>query len=131
MTSYGDIKDNEQECIANATLVSVTAKRFSPGNGHSADLDQKRSCILLATIDHESIVPWNAQKAKEVENYLYTSVPMVLRLKLFFAQSLLSIRSVSTEQSEICVKSTVSVKQAQGDLLWQRNPTHFSRQQTC
>ena len=25
-------------------------------------------------------------KAKEVENYLYTSVPMVIRLKLFFAQ---------------------------------------------
>ena len=31
---------------------------------------------------------------------------MVIRLKLFFAQSFLSISSVSTEQSQICVKST-------------------------
>ena len=31
MTSYGELKDNEQECIANATLVSVFAKRFPAG----------------------------------------------------------------------------------------------------
>ena len=69
-------------------------------------------------------------KAKEVENYLYTSVPMAIRLKVFFAQSFLSISSVSTEQSQICVKNTVAVRQEQGDLLWQSNLTQFSRQQT-
>ena len=37
-------------------------------------------------------------KAKEVDNYQYTSVPMGIRLKLFFAQSFLLISSVSTEQ---------------------------------
>ena len=47
-----------------------------------------------------------------------------------FAQPFLSISSVSTEQSQNCVKSTVSAKLAQGDLLWQSNPNHFSRQQT-
>ena len=31
MTSYGGTKDNEQECIANATLVSFFAKRFPAG----------------------------------------------------------------------------------------------------
>ena len=41
-------------------------------------------------------------KAKEVENYLYISVPMVIRMKLFFAQSFLTISSVSTEQSQQC-----------------------------
>ena len=41
-------------------------------------------------------------KAKEVGNYLYTSVPTGERLKLFFAQSFLLISSVSTEQSQIC-----------------------------
>ena len=41
-------------------------------------------------------------KAKEVENYLYISVPMVIRMKLFFAQSFLIISSVSTEQSQQC-----------------------------
>ena len=29
---------------------------------------------------------YQRSKAKEVENYLYTSVPMVIRMKLFFAQ---------------------------------------------
>ena len=31
MTSYGEIKTNEQECSANATFVSVFAKRFPAG----------------------------------------------------------------------------------------------------
>ena len=74
--------------------------------------------------------PEECSKAKVVENYLFTSVPMVIRLKLFFAQSFMSISSVSTEQSQICVKNTEGVEQEQGDLLWQSNLTHFSRQQT-
>ena len=32
--------------------------------------------------------------------------------------------------SDVCVKNTVPVKQAQGDMLRQNHPTHFSRQQT-
>ena len=40
------------------------------------------------------------------------------------------ISSVSTEQSQMCVRNTVLVKQEQGDLLWQSNLIHFSRQQT-
>ena len=48
-------------------------------------------------------------KAMEVENYLYTSVPMEIRLKLFFAQLFLLISSVSTEQSQIGVMNTESV----------------------
>ena len=38
-----------------------------------------------------------------VENYQYTSALMRERLKLFFAQLFLSISSVFTEQSQICV----------------------------
>ena len=72
----------------------------------------------------------NTQKQRRWEIFLYTSVPMVIRLKLFFAQLFLSIGSVSTEQSQICVRNTVAVKQEQADLLWQSNLTHFSRQQT-
>ena len=55
--------------------------------------------------------PEERSKAKEVENYQYTSVPMGIRLKLFFAQFFLLISSVSTEQSQICVMSTESAKQ--------------------
>ena len=57
MSMFNDIiwgiKDNEQECIANATLVSVFAKRFQQDIGHSSDFDQKRSGILLTTKDHK------------------------------------------------------------------------------
>ena len=159
MLMFNDImwwnKDKETECVANATFVSVFAKRFPAGRWsflgprsetkwYSTDKDQEENGI-------ESLNWWwsnseNADtqfseqrvrcleersKAKEVENYLYTFVPMVIRLKLFFAQSFLSISSVSAEQSQNCVKSTVSAKLAQGDLLWQSSLTHFSRQQTC
>ena len=71
-----------------------------------------------------------SSKAKEVDNYQYTSALVGERLELFFAQSFLSISSVFTEQTQNCVKSTVSAKLAQGDLLWQSNPTHFSSQQS-
>ena len=36
---------------------------------------------------------------------------------VFVAQSFPSISSISSEQSQICVKNTVAVKQEQGDLL--------------
>ena len=78
---------------------------------------------------HKSIVSRNAKKAKVVENYQHISALMRERLKLFFAQLFLLISSVFTEQSQICVKNTVAVKQEQGDLLWQSNLTHISRQQ--
>ena len=51
-------------------------------------------------------------------------------IESFFAQLFLLISSVFTEQTQICVKNTVAVKQEQGDLFWQSNLTHFSRQQT-
>ena len=75
--------------------------------------------------------PEERSKGKEVENYLYTSVPMVIRLKLFFAQSFLSISSVSTVQSQICMKNAGLVKQIRGDPCWQDNLTHCSSQQVC
>ena len=47
MSMFNDIicgnKDNEQECIANSTLVSLFAKRFPAGRWHSSDPDQKQS----------------------------------------------------------------------------------------
>ena len=56
MSMFNDIirgtTDNEQECIANAILVSLFAKRF-PAGRWSFLLDQKRSGLLLTTKDHE------------------------------------------------------------------------------
>ena len=127
---------------------------FQQNVGHLFDLDQKRSGILLTTKEHEengteSLNWWwsnsekadtqfseprvhcleERSKAKEVENYRYTSVPMGIRLKLFFAQFFLFISLVSTEQSQICVRNTVPVKQERGDPCWQSNLTHCSSQQ--
>ena len=50
--SWGS-KDNEQECELSAKLVSICARRFSQEDGHSSDLDQKRSGILLLKADHK------------------------------------------------------------------------------
>ena len=56
MSMFNDIilgyKDNETECIANATFVSLFAKRFPADVGHSSDLDRKQSGIPLTTKDH-------------------------------------------------------------------------------
>ena len=159
MSMFNDIiwrnKDNETECIANSTLVSLFAKRFPAGRWsflgpgsetkwYSTDKERPRGewdsvAELMMIKFGESGHQFSEQpvrcleersKAKEVEFFL-TSLPMVIRLKFFFAQSFLSVSSESTEQFQNCVKCTVSAKLAQGDLLWQSNPTHFSRQQTC
>ena len=62
-------------------------------------------------------------------NTLY--VPTGIRLKLFVAQLFLSISSVSTEQSQMCVSNTAPVKQERRDPCWQDNLTHCSSQQVC
>ena len=55
---------------------------------------------------HESIVPRNAQKQRWWKNINTLLRWWVKRLTLFFAQLFLLISSVSTEQSQICVKNT-------------------------
>ena len=57
MSMFNDIlwgsEDNERECNANADLVSFHAKDSRQDDGHSSDLDQKRSGILLTLTDHK------------------------------------------------------------------------------
>ena len=114
MSMFNDIswgsEENKREWNANADLVSTNARSFSPGRGHSSDLDQKRSGILLmkanhkenATVSHNwwwsnsvkadtqfSVLrvhcPEVRSKAKVVGNYQHTCALMRERLKLFFA----------------------------------------------
>ena len=157
MTSHGELKTmRRRNVLLIPHLCLYLQKDFQQDIGHSTDLDQKESDILLTTKDHKengtkSLNWWwpnsekadtqfseprvhcleERSKAKEVENYLCISVPMVKRLKLFFAQIFLLISSVSTEQSQICVQNTVPVKQERWDPYLQSNLTHCSRQQTC
>ena len=73
---------------------------------------------------HESIVPRNAQKQRRWKIVNTLLWRWGWRLKLFFAQLFVLIRSVFTEQSQICVKNVILTMIEQGDLLWQDNLTH-------
>ena len=113
-------------------------KDFQQDVGHSSDLDQKQKWystrnerpgrewdkvaeLMMIKIrrkrtpsfpSHESIVPRNAQKQTR-RKIIYTLLcRCVIRLKLFFAQLLLLISSVSTEQSQSCVMNKYRACQA-------------------
>ena len=140
------IKDNERECIANATLVTFFAKRFPAGHWsflgpgsekkwYSTYIDRPQGewdkvaelmMIKLGESGHpvfRATSPLSRGTLKKQR-----SVPMEIRLKLFFAQLFLLISSVSTEQSQISVRNTVPAKHVRRDPYWQSNLTHCSRQ---
>ena len=152
MSMFNDIiwwsTDNEQECIANAPFVSEIAKN-QQDVGHSSDLRQKRSGILLATKDHEengteSLKWWwsnsekadtqsseprvhcleKRSKAKEVENYQHTSVPMGIRLKLFF-RTIISVTQLNIygAVSDVCEEcSTCQTRTRRPEMAGQSDP---------
>ena len=153
MSMFDDIswgsKDNEQECELNVKLVSVYARRLSPGRwSFLGPGSEKKWC---STHDSKPQGKWNRvaelmmlkfsesghpvcrstsplsrerSKARVVENYQYTSALMREQLKLFFAQLFLLISSVFPEQSQICVKNTKTAMEEQGYLFWQDNLPH-------
>ena len=53
MTSYGDMKTMKRNVLLIPHLCLYSQKDFHQDVGHSSDLDQKRSGILLALIDHK------------------------------------------------------------------------------
>ena len=116
MSLFNDIscesKDNEKECLANAKLVSLYARRFrlEKDNGHSLVLVLKRSGTVSVKTVHKEYGTillkecwWNSQKAdvqfsalrplcpevnskaKDMVNSRYTLQPIGKRLRLFFA----------------------------------------------
>ena len=156
MTMLNDIlwgsEDTERECNANADLVSTYARRFPAGRlsflgpgsekkWYSTRIDRPqgewdRVAESMMIRFEESGHPVSRatsplSRAKEVENYQYTSVLMEKRLNMFFTQLFLLISSVSTEQSQICVMNTESAQQERRDLCWQNDLTHCLSQQVC
>ena len=124
-------QDNEQEFESNANLVSNHARRFSSGRwsllGPGSEkkwysaFDRKPQgkwdrvpeliIIKFSESGHPvfratSPLSRGTPKSRGAENYQYTSALMGERLKLFFAQLFVLISSVSTEQSQTCVKNT-------------------------
>ena len=149
MTSHGDLKKISKNTNQALNSFRFMQKDSHQEDDHSSDLDQKQSDILLTTKDHKENgtkslnwwwshstkaniqsfeprvhCPEERSKAKEEENYLYTTLPMGMRLKLFFAQLFLLISSVSKEQSQICVTNANPAMLQQGDLFWCDNLTH-------
>ena len=57
MSMFNDIiwgsKDNEKECIAKSTLVSLFPKKIQQDVGHSSDLGQRQSGVPLTKKDQE------------------------------------------------------------------------------
>ena len=68
-------KDNETECIAISTLVTICKKDFFQQDvGHFSDLDQKRSGILLMVANHkengtESLNWWWSNSEKRTPSF--------------------------------------------------------------
>ena len=136
MSMFNDIswgsKENERECELSAQLVSMDAKRFSPGKwSFLGPGSEKKWCSINEDspqgewdkIAEQMMLTFaeSGHPAKVVGNYQYTFALTRERLKLFFAQLLLLISSVFTEQSQKCVKNVTLAIIEQGDLLWKDN----------
>ena len=118
MSMFNDIscdrKGNKEECLANARVVKVLAKKF--GIGQWCGILCKRIAHKEFGIISRTRCCWNSQKAdilfsvqrlhcpgvlsraKDMENCQYTSLQIIQQLKQFFAILFLSISSVSTEE---------------------------------
>ena len=153
MSMFNDIlrrsEDNERECIANATIVSVFAKKISirtlvisptsirnkvvfywqrkttrrMGQSRWIDDDQTQRKRTPSFPCYESIATRNAQKHRR-----WTIINTLLcRWEYdwnFFAQLFLLISSESTGQSQNCLTNIVLVKKERRDPCWQDKLTH-------
>ena len=122
MTSFGDLQTMNGNALLTPTLVTLFAKSFPAGRWsflgpgsekkwYSTYRVAELMMIELRESGHPvfratSLLSRGTLESKGGGNYQYTSVPMALRLKLFFAQLFLLISSVSTEQSQICVMNS-------------------------
>ena len=153
MSMFNDViwgsADDERECIANATLVSVFAKRFPAGRWSFLGPGSEKK--WYSTHDSKPQGEWDRVAELMMIKFSESGHPVFratsplsrgtlktkgggklsihfcaveIRLKLFFAQLFLLISSVSTEQSQVCVKNTNSAMLEQGDLFWKDNLTH-------
>ena len=144
MSMFNDIscdrKGNKDECLANAGVVKVFARRFGVGQWSfigpgsekkwfSAENSPQRAwdniaeemLLEFAESGHPTFratTPLSrvSSRAKDVENCRYISPQMISQLTQFFALSFLSISSVSTEQWQLYVKNLTAIKIDRGNL---------------
>ena len=144
MSMFNDIscdrKGNKDECLENARVVKVLARRFGIGqrsfigpgsekkwysseNSPQGAWENIAEQVLLefAESGWTSCLPCNDSIVQEYsprgeENCLYTSLQIKIQLIQFFALFFLSICSVSTEQWQLYVKNLRAIKIDQGNL---------------
>ena len=102
-------------------------------NSKENGTELQRLCLNSAEVNTQSSDPQvhhleECSKAKVVENYQHSS-GLMRDDWIFFAHLFLSISSVLTEQSHICVTNVNLALLEQGDLSWQYNLTHCLSQQ--
>ena len=154
MSMFNDIswgsKDNEKECELSAQLVSLYAKRFSPGQWSLLGPGSENK--WYSTHEYNPQGEWDRVAEQMMITFAESRRPLfqsssrssrgVLKSKgggklsihfcadgdtieTLFAQLFPSISSVSTEQSQIYVKNVKLAMSEQDDLLWRNNQTHF------
>ena len=135
-----DRKDNKDECLANAGVVKVLARRFGIGQWSFIGPRSEKKWYFPRIAHKEpgttlqSKCCWNLQKvdillsvprlhcpeafsrAKDLENCRYTSLQMETQLIQFIALFFLSISSVSTEQWQLYAKNFESHQDRSGEL---------------
>ena len=143
MLMFNDIswgsKDNEKECELSAKLVSIHAKRFSPGRwsflGPGSEKKWYSSHDSKPQREWDRVAELMMLKFGESKNPVLRSTSPLSRGKLkskrggkmskhFCVQLFLLISRVLTEQSQICVKNAKPAMLKQGDLFWWDNLTH-------
>ena len=145
MSMFNDIscdrKGNKDECLANAGVVKVLARKFGIGQWSFIGPGSEKKCYSMEENSPQVIWDHIAEKmllefaesghpifrattplsrvfskAKDVENCRYTSLQMETQLIQFIASFFLSISSVSTEQWQLYVKNLRAIKMDQGNL---------------
>ena len=144
MSMFNDIscdrKGNQEECLANAGVVKVLAKKlgigqwsfigpgsekkwYSAENSPQGAWDNTAENVIGIRRKRTSYLPWQRlhcpevfSKAKDVESCRYTSPQMNSQLIQLFELFFLSISSVSTEQWQLYVKNLRTIKMDRGNL---------------
>ena len=144
MSMFNDIscdrKGNKDECLANAEVVKVLARRFGIGqwsfigpgsekkwysseNSPQGAWDTIAEQMLLESAEtghptFRATTPLSEvnSRVKDVENCQYISLQMETQLIQFIALFFLSISSVSTEQWQLYAKKLRAIKMDQGNL---------------
>ena len=139
--------------IANATLVSVSAKRFPAGRwsvfGTGSETKWYFICNEKPPVELHRVAELMIIKFSESGHPVFRATSPLSRgtlkskggqLSIHFCadegsietvfRTIMFVSSVFTEQSQMCVKNAILVKQERGDLYWQDNMIHCSRQQT-